>query len=627
MSRISEIEKSARRNIKSGLEYDDLFPAANGLDKVVYRDGNVKDTIKTMQKIVLKYLDDTKLIAPKLKGKNLEETCRNIWNFLYSHCQYKLDEAGLEQLRRPARAWHDRFQGIDCDCFSIFCSSILTNLDIPHSFRITKYTNENGTPGEWQHVYVIVPKEKSGHYTIDCVAHHFNYEKPFYDKIDYHMTQLNGIPIAVLSGLGATPDDELYGILSGEDFTALEGLGTTSEQKKAFDAIYNHLVSTRNYIEKNPKSVITSGGAAAHLQMLNDAIDNWNTANRDKALEILEQEEERWNNHNGVSGLSDEEEISGLGAVKTKKKFFGKVKEAVHNIGKKAGEELKKITKAIVKYNPLSLAVRGGFLLAMKINLLGMAGKIYPAYLTEMQAKSKGISSGNWQKAKSALAQIEKLFVDKLHGRADKLKHAITSGRATRQFKGFGELGEPATITSVVASAVPLISAYEEIRKAGLHGLGDDESNSTSTEGFIQLVKDWWKKTFGKEDVVAPETISDEDKEPNDKADTANAEQADGDHSSSASLPTALQKKSADNTPPQESGWSKFKTFAKENPGKVAVGAVAVAAVATGAVVGIKTAIKKSKEKKNSPKTSEGLSGHKKRRRRKNKQSKTIILK
>ncbi len=630
MNRISEIEKSARREIKSGLQYDHLFPAPNLLDKIVYRDGGIRDTVKTMQETVHKYLDDTVLIAPKLKGKSLEETCHNIWDFLYWHCQYKLDEAGKEQLRRPARAWHDRMQGIDFDCFSIFTSSILTNLDIPHSFRITKYLNENGNAGDWQHVYVIVPKKNGGHFTIDCVAHHFDYEKPYHDKIDYHMTQLNGIPIAVLSGIGETPDDELYGILSGADFNEveeLEGLGKIPTDKQALDAIYNHLARTRDYIQKNPKTVFTSGGAEAHLQMLNYAINNWNSPNRDEVLDLLEKEEERWNEHNGVSGLADEDEdeINGLGAVKGKKKFFSKIKDAVKNVGKKVGQGIKKIAKGILKYNPLSIAVRGGFLLAMKINLLGMASKIYPAYLTEAEAKTKGITADKWQRAKTALSRIEKLFVDKLQGRAEKLKKAIVNGRATKQFRGFGELGEPATITSVVASAVPLIKAYEEIKKAGLQGAADDDAqvSEATKASFIQMIRDWWKKTFGKEEAVAPETISDEDKEPNDKADTTDesAEQVDEERSSSASLPAASKKPEGDGT------WSKIKTFAKENPGKVAEGSVATAAVVTGAVLGIRHAVKKSKEKKVSASPSVGLAGNRKSKRRKNKARKPIILK
>ncbi|MBI4946305.1 MAG: hypothetical protein HY840_07885 [Bacteroidetes bacterium] len=552
-----------RRNIQSGLEYDHLFPVAKMQDDVVIRDGNVKDTVHLMADVVNKYIDDTKLIAPKLKGKNLEQTCRNIWDFVYDHIQYKLDQKGLEQLRRPARSWYDRISGVDCDCYSIFISSILANLGIPHKFRITKYE------GDWQHVYVAVPKSQGSHYLMDCVVDEFNYEKPYTEKFEYNMTTLNGLPIAVLSGPDPIQDEELYGILTGVDFAEidyLEGMGKIPSDEQELRAIYNHLVRTRDYIMENPKSVLTSGGAAAHLQMLNYAIDNWNTPGRDKALEILEQEEERWNQHNGVSGLDGEDdddgEINGLGAIKARKKFFKNIKEAVKKVGQgvkkvgqKVGEVAKKAVKAIVRYNPLTLAVRGGFLLAMKINLLGFAKKLYPAYLSESEAKTRGITTDKWQRAKNALAKVEKLFVGTLQGKAENMKKAIMNGRAAKQFKGFGELGEPATIATVVASAAPLIKVAGEIKSAGLTEKGED--TPADEKGFIQKIKEWWKKSFGKETALAPETVSDAEKAPDEKAESGDAESGDD----------------KGNDKPEGEGFiSKVGSFVKENPGKTAIG-------------------------------------------------------
>jgi hypothetical protein len=635
MRALLDIEKSAQRTIKSGLQYDNLFPPANLLDKIRHSDGNVKDTVKAMQEVVLKYLDDTRLIAPKLKGATLKETLNNVWKFLYSHCQYRLDEKGLEQLRRPARAWHDRVHGIDCDCFSIFISSILTNLDIPHSFRIAKYLNEYGQPGDWQHVYVIVPKQTGGHYTLDCVAHHFDYEKPPKDKIDYTMTQLNGIPIAILSGFGNSSDDELYGILTGIDFAEvelLEGLGKIPSDQQELTAIYNHLLRTRDYILKNPQSVITSGGAKANLDMLNYAIDNWNTSNRDKALELLEKEEERWNEHNGVSGLDagdDDDEINGLGAAKkTKKKFWSNVK----NVTKKVGKGLKKVGKALVRYNPLTLAVRGGFLLAMKINLLGMAKQIYPGYLTEAEAKGKGVNHDTWQKAQNVIPKINHIFVNVLQGKADKLKKAIMNGRAAKQFHGFGELGEPATIATVLTAVTPLVAAYAAIKKAGLNseadksvqgfgdmdeleGLGDteDATSAAAKQGFIQLIKNWWKKTMGSEKAIAPETITDEDKEPSENSAEAK--------SASHDIIKAGEKE-GDNSGDNE---SKFMQFIKANPVPAAIGGVAIV---TGIALLVRHAMKQPKKTQ----ASVALSGYRKKRKRKrskpaHKKMKTLILK
>jgi len=586
MSDILAIEKSAHRKIKSGLQYDSLFPKADLKDDVLIPDGNIKDTVKLMREVVLKYLDDTKLIAPILQGKTVQDTCRNIWNFLYSHIQYKLDKNGLEQLRRPARSWHDRTTGIDCDCFTIFASSILTNLNIPHSYRIAKYTDK------FQHVYDVV-LEKGQQHTIDPVAHHFNYEEPYKQKIDFNMAQLNGIPIAVLSGFDNNTDNELFNILSGADFEEMDsllGLGKIPSEEIQLDAIYKHLVSTRDYITKNPQSVITTGGAAAHLQMLNYAIDNWNTPNREKALDDLEAEEERWNEHNGVSGLGntdDDDEVNGLGAPKGLKKFWSKVKDTVKkvkdtakNAGKNIEDDLKKIGKVLIRFNPLSLAVRGGFLLAMKINLLDMGGHIYPAYLTEVEAKAKGISSDKWNKSKNALAKIEKMFVDVLQGKSDKLKSAIITGRAKRHFAGFGSLGEPATIASVVASATPIIAAAKSINSEGAND-GTGEKLPEDKGALIEKIKEWWKKTFGKETATAPETISDADKAPNESA----QEEKSSDTNTTSTDTNTNERDKAPGPNAGDSGWMKFKQFVKDNPVAIGISVAAVGTVVTLAIV------------------------------------------
>ncbi|MBN1968521.1 MAG: hypothetical protein JW870_04060, partial [Candidatus Delongbacteria bacterium] len=184
---------SGYRQIKDGGLFDRFFTQPEEQDRIIIEDGEVEETVDLMKKVVWKYLNDTKKIAQYLKGSTLQETCRNTWDFLFNHIQYKLDQKGLEQLRRPNRSWAERTTGIDCDCFSIFVSSILTNLKIPHEFRIAKYNKE-----AYQHVYVIVPsKGKSGYITIDCVLSQFNYEKPFTAKKDFSMS-LNGINVAVL---------------------------------------------------------------------------------------------------------------------------------------------------------------------------------------------------------------------------------------------------------------------------------------------------------------------------------------------------------------------------------------------------------------------------------------------
>jgi hypothetical protein len=449
---------SGQRRIRDGKQYDRYFPKPDEHDRIIIKDGEVSDTVELMEKVVHKYLTDTARIAPILRRKTLEETCKSIYDFVYNNIQYKLDKRGLEQLRRPARSWAERRTGVDCDCMSIFISSILTNLKIPHSFRITRYSADH-----WQHVYVIVPDNRGGYINIDAVVSPYGYEKPFTDKMDYTMS-LNGINVAVLSGLNSDLDTVVMGAgLSGSD------LGATTA-KQDLDSIYRHLVATRKSIAENPKMVSSIDDPQALIKMLDYAIQYFYTDKRDEALAVLEKNEEQLNFRNGFSGLGDdvfdhdEYALNGPG----KKGFFKGIKNAV----KKVGKGLKEVGKAVVRFNPVSIAARGGFLVAMKTNLGKMAAKLKWGYATKEQAAAKGISEAQWNKSKDALAKVERLFADKLQGKRDALRNAILKGKAGN-LDGFIEedfqgLGEPVTAATLAAATPIIVAAIKILKDSGL---------------------------------------------------------------------------------------------------------------------------------------------------------------
>lgn len=237
-----------KRHIKPGQEYDKLFPKSARQDTVIKGAGKAKlhHTINLIRDLVWETKEDTKLLAQLLKGKSLEETCRNMWEFVYSHINYRRDKTGIEQVRRPSRTWADRKKGVDCDCYTVFISSILTNLGIPHSIRITKYNGKR----HFQHIYPVVPTEAlakvgsttngkfnkeplkpdkvmngqwqvpSRYITIDCVTDHFDYEVPFSDYRDFDMqshkpaSEIHGLPTALVSGVDSADLIDDLGIFS-----------------------------------------------------------------------------------------------------------------------------------------------------------------------------------------------------------------------------------------------------------------------------------------------------------------------------------------------------------------------------------------------------------------------------
>ncbi|MDP3557677.1 MAG: hypothetical protein Q8T03_09905 [Bacteroidota bacterium] len=355
-----------RRNevkVKNGKEYDHLFPRAM-LTTIVKKEGaTVADTIKFIPQVVNETLFHTKKIAKVLEGDNLRETCRNIWQFVYDHIAYKKDEDGKEQVRSPARAWHDRnnIQGVDCDCYTVFISSILTNLKIRHILRITKYKEDH-----FQHIYPIVPLPDGNYITIDCVVRNFDYEEPYSEKKDTKMDleYLNGV---FDSNNKSTDALDLVGIY--DDREAMSELGKLFKRK--------------------------SGGG-------------------------------------GSSG------------GKKKMKFKDVLKKGLH------------LTNIL---NPATATIRAGVLLSAKLNVMKIGERLKWAYLSDDDAKKKGIDMGRFAKLKKIKDKLEKIFYG-MGGKPENLKKAILTGKGNKNHEVSG-----------------LGYAYDPME--GLDGMGEYTSAST----------------------------------------------------------------------------------------------------------------------------------------------------
>ncbi len=214
------MEATKKRKIKSGEEFDHLFPKPKFLDPTIKKGATVTDTVRFIPQVVRETLFQTAKLAPLLKGVNVYETCKNIWDFVYTHIDYKKDADGKEQIRSPARGWYDRHHGIDCDCYTVFISSILSNLKIKHKLRITKYSQDH-----FQHIYPIVPTTGDNYITVDCVVDRFNYEEPYTEKKDTNMEleYLNGIP--------STNNVDVQDLMGWEELNGEDDLGKLFKKK------------------------------------------------------------------------------------------------------------------------------------------------------------------------------------------------------------------------------------------------------------------------------------------------------------------------------------------------------------------------------------------------------------
>jgi hypothetical protein len=217
--------------------------------------------------------------------------------------------------------------------------------------------------------------------------------------------------------------------------------------------------------------------------MLDYAIKYWNTPKREADLEALSRAEEIQNQKNGLSGIVDsfEEEEELLGRLFRRRKGRGSVKRFFSNIKKKLKNPGRNIKKALIRFNPLTLTARAGFLLAMKLNIKKMGSKLKWAYATQAQCAKHGISENQRQRSREALTRVKKLFVGKLYGKSSALQKAILGGKAGG-LNGSSDLGDlgfifTAGATAMIAAATPiLIKTMKVLKSTGL--MSKDESET-----------------------------------------------------------------------------------------------------------------------------------------------------
>jgi hypothetical protein len=96
----------------------------------------------------------------------------------------------------------------------------------------------------------------------------------------------------------------------------------------------------------------------------------------------------------------------------------------------KKKEDRKKLSRRILnlvaKYSPLAL-VRAGVLAGIRVNIFGIARKLYPALLSEDELKRRNFNLENAKKAKEALKKVENFYF-KIGGRSDSLIEVIKKG-------------------------------------------------------------------------------------------------------------------------------------------------------------------------------------------------------
>ena len=146
------------------------------------------------------------------------------------------------------------------------------------------------------------------------------------------------------------------------------------------------------------------------------------------------------------------------------KKAKKKVKKGVKKFGKWAKKTGKKIGRGIMRFNPLTIAVRTAFRGLVAINFLGLASMMHiGAMSTWAEAKKAGVTQSVWRKCQTAWEKTKKLY-RKGGGSVSKLSKTAKSGKNRKALfnkkaeKALHGLGEPLTLAAGVTAALPLLT-------------------------------------------------------------------------------------------------------------------------------------------------------------------------
>jgi hypothetical protein len=165
--------------------------------RVIIDNQGVNDIISGMLNTHDRYKSEYDKIYKYFEGSTIEQTCRNIWNFLKQNVPYKIESENYQYLKSPASVLSTA--NSDCKSFALFsagCASAYqrnTGKDIDVYFRYASYDPFDNTP---EHTFCVV-KDGNKEYWIDPVLNKFNQRKEPYSYINKKLKKDNMALIAL----------------------------------------------------------------------------------------------------------------------------------------------------------------------------------------------------------------------------------------------------------------------------------------------------------------------------------------------------------------------------------------------------------------------------------------------
>lgn len=179
-----------------------LTPFLNQQNVVVENQG-VNDIISGILDTHNKYLNEYDKIYPYFIGSDLQETSKNIFDFLKKNVPYDIESNELQFLKSPSSIVSTPS---DCKSYALFSCGVLdaikrnTGEDFEIIYRFASYDPFDKVP---QHVFCVVRGEGE-EFWIDPVLNKFNEKKQPYFFKDKNVNKMS---LVGLSGVNSTQNE------------------------------------------------------------------------------------------------------------------------------------------------------------------------------------------------------------------------------------------------------------------------------------------------------------------------------------------------------------------------------------------------------------------------------------
>lgn len=166
-----------------------LIKSSNGTKYIKTEFGDTKDIIDQVVEADAYDLDDVEEFAQEMRGGDIRQTCRNIFDFIVDNIQYKEDPDGQQWVCSPS--WlYQRGYG-DCKSFSKFIGSCLKQLNIDYLYRFCS----GYASGDMHHVFVVAFDEAGRPIAIDATPDNAN-SRPTFGEEPYYVKKIDRRPAA-----------------------------------------------------------------------------------------------------------------------------------------------------------------------------------------------------------------------------------------------------------------------------------------------------------------------------------------------------------------------------------------------------------------------------------------------